>query len=120
SGPGALLSPPAHTVEVIRAGTQVYDLMINGNEYRSHRTRTLYEGITDELAGAPQKVESMVINDGSAQRSMVNRITVPFGGPAILDPGAIELRRQDGSLVDARISISLLSGKTLAVLTLSR
>jgi hypothetical protein len=34
-----------------------------------------------------------------------------------LDPGAIELRRQDGSLVDARVGISLFGGKTVAVLT---
>jgi hypothetical protein len=34
-----------------------------------------------------------------------------------LDPGAIELRRQDGTLVDAQLSISLLNGKTVAVLT---
>jgi hypothetical protein len=48
---------------------------------------------------------------------MVNRITVTFDGPAVLDPGAIELRRQVGSLVDARVSITLLDGKTVAVLT---
>src|SRR6266516_6528498 len=48
---------------------------------------------------------------------MVNSLTVTFGGAAILDPGAIELRRQDGSLVDARVSVSLLGGKTVAVLT---
>src|SRR5262249_44984397 len=111
------LRPPAHTVEVTPAGTKVYDLMNNGPEYRSYRMRTLYEGIDDELAGAPQKVESVVVNDGSAQRSMVNRITVTFSGAAVLDPGAIELRRQDGSLVDARVSISLVNGKTVAVLT---
>ena len=48
---------------------------------------------------------------------MVNRITVTFSGAAVLDPGAIELRRQDGSLVDAQVSISLLGGRTVAVLT---
>src|SRR5207247_9166511 len=32
-------------------------------------------------------------------------------------PGAIELRRQDGSLVGAHLNISLLGGKTVAVLT---
>ena len=62
-------------------------------------------------------MESVVLNDGSAQRSMVNSITVTFGGAAVLDPGAIELRRQDGSLVDAQVSISLVGGKTVAVLT---
>src|SRR5919201_2705699 len=81
--------------------------------------RTLYEGTDDALAGAPRTVESVVVNDGSAQRSMVNRITVTFGGAAVLDPGTIELRRQDGSLVDARVSISLVGGKTVAVLTFS-
>src|SRR5581483_6623338 len=89
------IRPPAHTVEVTPTGVKVFDLEANTPEYRSHRVRTLYEGISDTLAGAPQKVESVVINDGSAQRSMVNRITVTFGGAAVLDPGAIELRRQD-------------------------
>jgi Arylsulfotransferase (ASST) len=116
NGPEPLV-PPAHTVEVTRDGTRVYDLMVNKLEYRSYRTRTLYEGTGDVLAGAPTRVESVVINDGSAQRSMVNRITVTFGGAAILDPGAIELRRQDGSLVGLHADISILSGKTMAVLT---
>src|SRR5438094_6632944 len=48
---------------------------------------------------------------------MVNGLTVTFSGAAILDPGAIELRRQDGSLVGLHADISILSGKTMAVLT---
>ncbi|HUR56052.1 MAG TPA: hypothetical protein VMZ71_18085 [Gemmataceae bacterium] len=78
---------------------------------------TLYEGVDDALAGAPQKVESVVLNDGSAQRSVVTRVTVTFGGGAILDPGAIELRRQDGTLVNVRLNVSVVGGKTVAVLT---
>ena len=107
-------------IEVRPDGTKAYVLEsdhVNRLVYRSYRTRTLYEGTDDVLAGAPRQVESVVLNDGSAQRSMVNRITVTFGGAAVLDPGAIELRRQDGSLVDAHFSISLLGGKTVAVLT---
>jgi hypothetical protein len=65
----------------------------------------------------PVAVESVVLNDGSAQRSMVNSITVTFSGAAVLDPEAIELRKQDGSLVDARVSVSVADGKTVAVLT---
>ena len=87
----------AQTIEVRPDGTPSYVLQFATPEYRSFRMRTLYEGIDDALAGAPQKVESVVINDGSAQRSMVNSITVTFGGAAVLDPGAIELRRQDGT-----------------------
>src|SRR4029453_10763665 len=110
-------SPPAHTIEVTPTGTKTYDLEANRIEYRSYRMRTLYEGIIDMLAGAPQQVESVVLNDGSAQRSMVSSLTVTFDGAAVLDPGAIELRRQDGTLVDAQVSISMLGGKTTALLT---
>jgi Arylsulfotransferase (ASST) len=109
--------PPAHTVEVSPDGTKVYDLMANTPEYRTFRVRTLYEGVDDALAGGPRNVESVVLNDGAAQRSMVNSLTITFSGAAVLDAGAIELRRQDGSLVDAQVSISLVSGKTVAVLT---
>jgi hypothetical protein len=44
-------------------------------------------------------------------------VTVTFDGAAVLDPGAIELRRQDGSRVDAQVAISVVGGKTVAVLT---
>lgn len=109
--------PPASSVEVSPDGAKVYGLMSNRIEYRTYRMRTLYEGIDDALAGDALKVESVVVNDGSAQRSMVNSITVTLGGAAVLDPGAIELRRRDGSLVSAEFNISLVSGKTVAVLT---
>ena len=79
--------------------------------------RTLYEGIGDALAGASQKVESVVVNDGSAQRSMVNSITITFGGAVVLDPGAIELRRQNGTPVNFQLDVSVVGGKTVAVLT---
>jgi hypothetical protein len=111
--------PPAHTVEVSPDGSKNFVFDAISPEYRSYRARTLYEGTDDAVAGALQKVESVVLNDGSAQRSMVNRVTVTFSGAAILDPGAIELRRQDGSLVGAQLSISLLNGKTVAVLSFS-
>jgi arylsulfate sulfotransferase len=111
------IRPPAHTIEVSPDGTKVYDVTANAPEYRSFRVRTLYEGVDDALAGAPQTVASVVLNDGGDQRSMINGITVTFGGTVVLDPGAIELRRQDGSLVGAQVNISLLGGKTVAVLT---
>ncbi len=120
SGSLGLVPPPlqfGQTIEVRPDGTQAYVLKFASPEYRSFRVRTLYEGTGDALAGAPRTVESVVLNDGSAQRSMVNSVTVTFGGPAVLDPGAIELRRQDGTLVDARLSIALVNGKMVAVLT---
>ena len=65
----------------------------------------------------PETVESVLLNDGAAQQSTVNSITVTLSGAAVLDPGAIELHRQDGSLVDAQVSVSLVAGRTVAVLT---
>jgi hypothetical protein len=116
--------PPARqfgrTIEVLPDGTRTYVLdtdPVGVLVYRSFRMRTLYEGKDDALAGAPRRVESVVVNDGSAQRSMVNSITVTFDGATVLDPGAITLRRQDGSLVNAQFHISLVGGKTVAVLT---
>jgi hypothetical protein len=116
---GALGNPPfiGQSIEVLPDGTKTYVLQVGRGLYRSYRARTLYEGIDDVRSGVPLKVESVVVNDGSAQRSMVNRITVTFGGAAALDPGAIELHRQDGTVVDARVSISLVGGKSVAVLT---
>jgi hypothetical protein len=107
----------AQSIEVSLAGAKVYVLEANKPEFRSYRVRTLYEGVDDALAGAPQTVQSIVLNDGSAQRSMVDRITVTFSAASILDPGAIELRRQDGSLVDFHLAVSVAGGKTVAVLT---
>jgi len=116
---GAIGSPPfvGQSIEVLPDGSKTYVLQANRGIYRSYRTRSLYEAIDDALAGAPRTIESVVLNDGSAQRSMVNRITVTFDGAAILDPGAIELRRQDGSLMDSQIAISEAGGKTVAVLS---
>ena len=114
---GAVPRDTARSIEVRPDGTPSYVLKFANAEYRAFRVRTLYEGVDDALAGEPRTVESVVLNDGSAQRSMVNRITVTFGGAVTLDPGAIELRRQDGSRVDAQVSISLVGGKTVAVLT---
>jgi len=116
---GSQGDPPnefGQSIEVLPDGTKTY-VLEGPVEYRSFRMRTLYEGTGDVLAGSPQQVESVVLNDGSAQRSMVNRVTVTFSGAAILDPGAIELRRQDGSLVGLNFDISIIGGKTVAVLT---
>src|SRR5262249_44571682 len=65
----------------------------------------------------PARVESEVVNDGAAQRSMVNRITVTFDSVVTIDAGAFELRRQDGTLVGLNVATSVVNGRTIAVLT---
>ncbi|HVK08920.1 MAG TPA: hypothetical protein VM597_09110 [Gemmataceae bacterium] len=67
---------------------------------------------------APARVADVTVNDGSAQRSMVNRLTVTFDGPVTLAPGAFELVGPAGA-VDLTVAASVVDGRTVAVLTFS-
>jgi N-acetylglucosamine-6-sulfatase len=67
--------------------------------------------------GNPPTIESVVINDGSAQRSMVNSLTVTFDRVMTFDAGAFGLQREDGSMVSLNVAASLVDGRTVAVLT---
>jgi probable HAF family extracellular repeat protein len=68
-------------------------------------------------AEPPTKVESLVVNDGSSQRSMVNSLTVTFDHLVIIDPDAFELRSQEGSLVGLNMTSSVNGSETIVVLT---
>jgi hypothetical protein len=68
-------------------------------------------------AGNPPTIDSVVINDGSAQRSMVNSLTITFDRIVTFDPGAFGLKRQDGSAVGLNVVASVVDGRTIAVLT---
>jgi uncharacterized protein (TIGR03118 family) len=74
-------------------------------------------GLFGSLRVAPAQVASVVVNDGSAQRSMVKSLTVTFDGPVTVNPGAFELSRQDGSLVGLTVATSSLNGRAVAVLS---
>jgi hypothetical protein len=64
-------------------------------------------------------VQSVVINDGSAQRSMVNGLTVSFSTVVTIDAGAFELLRQGGGSFDVNVAASTVAGHTVATLTFS-
>jgi uncharacterized delta-60 repeat protein len=66
---------------------------------------------------APPTVQSVLINDGSAQRSMVNSLTVTFGSTVTVDPGAFTLVMHGGGTVGLSVATSVVSGQTVAVLT---
>jgi hypothetical protein len=64
------------------------------------------------------QVQSVMVNDGSVQRSKVNSLTVTFADTVTLDPGAFQLSRQeDGGLVGLNVATSVVNGRTVAVLT---
>jgi ELWxxDGT repeat protein len=76
----------------------------------------------DELWGMPVSVtaptvESIVVNDGAVQRSEVTSLTVTFSTQVSLDPGALEVQRQDGSDVAISIATTVVAGKTVATIT---
>jgi hypothetical protein len=106
------------TIEVLPDGTKTYVLELAGLEFRSYRMRTLYEGISDQLA-APATVASVVINDGTAQRSMVTSLTVTFSSVVHLDPGAFELVRQDGGAIQLQVAEAVVDGHSVDTLTFS-
>lgn len=65
----------------------------------------------------PPKVSAFMVNDGSAQRSMVTSLTLAFSGIVTIDNGAFQLTRADGTAVGLKVSTQELGGKTLATLT---
>jgi hypothetical protein len=62
-------------------------------------------------------VQSVMVNDGSAQRSMITSLTVTFSTVMTLDPGAFELLRQGGGLVSLNVAASVVAGHTVATAT---
>jgi hypothetical protein len=60
-----------------------------------------------------------MINDGSAQRSMVRSITITFSGPVTLSPDAFQLKNARGHDFsrDLQVASSVVNGKTVVVLT---
>ena len=84
-----------------------------GDPVRELSLEFIFRHSSYELA----RVESVRVNDGSAQRSMVNSLTVTFDRAVSIGLGAFDVRRADGSLVDVQVTASVLNGKTVAVLT---
>jgi hypothetical protein len=69
------------------------------------------------LTGNPPKIESFVINDGSAQRSMVGSLTITFDRIVTFDPGPFVLEHQHGGEVSLNVTASVVDGRIVAVLT---
>jgi hypothetical protein len=71
---------------------------------------------------APATVQSVQVNDGSAQRSMVTSLTVTFSTQVDVAAGAFRLEQQVGGVwTDVssvlRVSTALVGGRTVATLT---
>jgi hypothetical protein len=96
-----------------RAGSYTVTVRVTDN---GNPAKSAFETI--QIAVTPS-VESVLINDGEAQRSMVTHLTVQFSDVMTFDPGAFVLTKADGSTVNVNVSTSVVNGKTVAVLTLT-
>src|SRR5205085_4488374 len=74
----------------------------------------------DELTvtAPPPRVQSVVVNGGAAQRSMVTSLTVTFSGVVTLGSGAFVLTADaGGAAVGLSPSVSTVNGQTVVTLT---
>jgi hypothetical protein len=102
----------SQSIELFPDGAKAYVLQSAFPEYRTFRVSTLYEGTTP-----PPVVQGVVVNDGSAQRSMVTSLTVTFSTVVHLGPGAFELVRQGGGVIDLRVAEAVVGGHTVDTIT---
>src|SRR5262249_46515850 len=102
----------SQSIELLPDGTKAYVLQSAVPEYRTFRVSTLYEGTVP-----PPAVRGVLVNDGSAQRSMVTSLAVTFSTVVHLDPGAFELVRQGGGVIDLRIAEAVVGGHTVDTIT---
>src|SRR5262249_9914723 len=65
----------------------------------------------------PVTVLGVVVNDGSAQRSMVTSITVTFTGTVTIDDGAFEVVNPEGSAVGLNFETFVVGERSFVLLT---
>jgi hypothetical protein len=74
--------------------------------------------ISDNPLGPPATVAGVVVNDGFAPRSMVTNLAVTFNTVVHLDPGAFELVRQGGAVIQLQVSQAVVDAHSVDTLTL--
>jgi hypothetical protein len=84
----------AQSIEVRPDGSQAYVLEVNKREYRNYRIRTLYEGISDQLAVAAKLVQPATLAAPSpSPMPMTISATLPIGPAVATAPEADALVR---------------------------
>jgi hypothetical protein len=68
------------------------------------------------VAAAPH-IEDVVVDDGTAQRSMVRSLTVTIDGEVTIGDGAFEVRRKGGPRVAVEVVSAVVDGRTVVTLT---
>lgn len=122
----ALVSGPAHgTVKLSNNGAFTYRPAVGyaGSDsfmYVARDGTLTSDPATVNINVLPSpKVKSVVIDDGSTQRSLIRSITVTFDMKVTLDAGAFVLVRSNGSVPTLTRQVSEVNGETVVKLTFS-
>ena len=114
----------------INAGSNDLAVDSNGNpllfDQRGEGFDRILDGTVDigatevqaDVSNAPG-IESIVIQDGSEQRSVIRGITVTFDSIVNVADGAFELTNDAGQAVDIAVALSQVGNQTIATLTFS-
>jgi hypothetical protein len=95
------------TIEVRPDGSKAYVLQVNKTEYRSFRIRTLYEGVSDQLAGQSGQASLAVSQSSGPSSSAALR--------ALTQPDSADIRRLDEFWAAAPWSLADLPRVTLTL-----
>ena len=121
-----LASSPANGTLVFRAnGSFIYtpNAGFAGNDTFTYKAndKSLNSAATTVTIAVvpPPQVKSVVINDGSAQRSRVTSITITFDTLVTFDTSAIQLARTGGGIAALTRQVTEVNGETQVVLTFS-
>ncbi|HBE70407.1 MAG TPA: hypothetical protein DDW52_19835 [Planctomycetaceae bacterium] len=115
---------PADFENPIDAGTSpadnIYEVSVLADDGNGGVTLQRLAVTVTDVEEIPS-VESVQVNDGSAQRSMVRSLTVTFDSGVSIDPGAFAISNigsgSSFTIDDSDIALSEVNGKTIAVLT---
>ena len=121
SGNGALVrvSPDGTRTTLASEGLDKPTSVVVGDDgaiYVSNRGSSVGTGEVVRITLDPAAVESGVVNGGSTQRSMPNRLTVTFDREVRVERGAFGLRPQDGTPASLKAAVSVIDGQTVATL----
>ena len=113
---------PAHAAGQIDVRVQSGTNRLNTNgqqEFFGYGTSPAVAADHFTYGGTPPQVKSVVINDGSAQRSLVRSITITFDTLVTLDAGAFQVKRSNGTVAGLTKTVTQANGETTVVLTFS-
>jgi hypothetical protein len=126
---------PGTLVGTVTGGGTTYNVAVSGMTGEGSVIASIAVGKAHDAAGnsnaaststdntvmfdpTPVTVQSIVVNDGNAQRSKVSSLTVTFSEIVAVDAGAFEVRNKGTSqLVTVAHAIQTIGGKTVATLT---